>query len=363
MPKIGIIGDALAPNFNEANANQVYGLSRELAAPVLTGSDLGFVLFKRLGQYFILNTKYLRKKTPLLSIINGAFFYPFVKSFEKRFDTIVLPAGIDSGFLRYLDLQKCVLLINSLPFTGEDRQAITFVREFAPELRGIVTQSQRIRDRLIEIGVKPEKLGSIYPWLDLDKFIYSNPPDMSEFRILFASAPNDEIRGEDIFAGKGVPLLLRAFKELAELTSSSLFVAWRGCYNRELAAEISELGLNNRVHVINRITDMPGLHAQCHVTVIPFSDTRRSPEIPLSAVESLACGRPVVTTNVAEIAEIVQGYGCGCICGPTIEGLVSALTECKTNYEKYQANCRHVAETTFGMARLNDFVEFIEEMT
>jgi len=41
-----------------------------------------------------------------------------------------------------------------------------------------------------------------------------------------------------------------------------------------------------------------------------------SPEIPLSAVESMACGRPVVTTDVAEIAEIVKKYKCGFVSKP-----------------------------------------------
>jgi glycosyltransferase involved in cell wall biosynthesis len=75
---------------------------------------------------------------------------------------------------------------------------------------------------------------------------------------------------------------------------------------------------------------------------------RGGPEIPLSAVESLACGRPVVTTEVLEIAEIVKEYQCGCVAKPVKEDFISALVECKKNYALYQANCRRVAEELFN---------------
>lgn len=347
LPRIGIIGDALAPDFNEAFANQMYLLSQRLRAPVLTGNNLGLLPFKRMGQYFIVNTRFLRNGTPLLSLLNGAFFYPFVKWFERRFDVIYISAGIDSGFLSYLHLEKCIPIVNTIPFTNEDKEAREFTQKFAPRLRCMVAQSKRVKVQLMELGVDPERIHLIYPWVDLNRFRYSPPPPLEEFRLIFASPPNMESDSEDVFTAKGVPLLLEAFTEFAKHNEASLCLLWRGYYNKALYSKISELGLEGRVRVINEVADMPKLYAESHATLIPFLDTRRSPEIPLSAVESLACGRPVITTDVAELAQMVGDYKCGCVTKPSNYGLISALETCKMNYSMYQQNCRRCAEELF----------------
>ncbi len=352
MPqKIGIIGDALAPNFNEAFANQMYLLSQVLDVPVLTGNNLGLAPLKKMGRYLIINARFLREGTrmPVLSLVNGAFFYPFIKYFERKLDIIFLTGGINSQFLNYMNLGKCILIINSMPFSANDEESRIFAHQFAPGLRGIIAQSQRISNRLVNIGVDQQKVHLLYPWIDLKKFKYTNPPNTKEFRILFASAPNLKGSPENIFEAKGLALLLEAFKEFTKSSQASLCLLWRGCYNGILMEKIKELGLETQVKVINEVADMPKLYAQSHVTVIPFLDTRWSPEMPLSAVESLACGRPVVTTNVVELAEVVQKYKCGCVVNPTKEKLKAGLMECQANYGLYQKNCRQVAEELFSL--------------
>ncbi|MCK4233564.1 glycosyltransferase family 4 protein, partial [candidate division WOR-3 bacterium] len=333
--KIGIIGVALAPQFNEAYANEMFLLSKELRIPVLTCNDVGLVPFKKVEQYLIVNMKFLSGKNPILSLLNGVFLYLCVKLFERKFDIIFLPGGINIRFLNYLNLKKCILIINTIPFNNEDKEVGIFIEKFAPKLRGIIAQSKRLRDRLIELEIDPQKIHLIYPWVDLNKFSNTKPPDSEEIRILFASAPLTERPDENIFEWKGISLLLEAFKEFAEYTKATLCLLWRGYYNDILERKIRELDLESRVSVINEVGDMPGLYAQSHITVIPFLNTRWSPEIPLSAVESLACGRPVVTTDVVELSKIIQTYKCGCIAKPTKEDFLLALKNCKENYAEY----------------------------
>lgn len=347
--KIGIIGDSLAPYFNEANANEMFLLSKELNIPVLTCNDLGLVPLKKIGQYLIVNMKFLLSKNQLLALLNGIFLYLCVKLFERKFDTIFLPATINSRFLNYLNLKKCIPIINTIPFNNEDKEVRIFIEKFAPKLYGIIAQSERVRDRLIENGLNQQRIHLIYPWIDLAKFSNTEPPDYEDFRILFASAPLTERPEEDIFEWKGVLLLLESFKDFSEYTKATLWLLWRGCYCERVNRKIKELGLESRVKVINEVSDMPGLYAQSHITVIPFLNTKWSPEIPLSAVESLASGRPVVTTDVVEFGEIVQTYGCGCIAKPTKDDFLFALKECKENYAEYQRNCRGVAEELFSL--------------
>lgn len=349
--KIGIVGDALAPYFNEAYANQVHVLSRELKAPVLTCNNLGFVPFKKMEQYLIINAPFLRQENPnsFLSLVNGAFFYPFLKLFEKRLDIIYLSAGISSGFLPFLNLKKCIPIINALSFSPDDEVARTFTRKFAPGIPAIIAQSRRVKERLISMGVEPDKIHLIYPWVDNRRFKYSQPPDIEEFKILFASAPNVEREHQDLLSEKGLVLLLESFARFSHQHKASLILLWRGKYNEALFRKIKELNLESQVKVINKVADTPLLFTQAHITVTPFLTMSESPEVPLSAVESLASGRPVVTTNVPEIAEIVEEYQCGCVARPVMDDFLSALVECRKNYTVYQANCRRVAEKLFKL--------------
>jgi len=239
--------------------------------------------------------------------------------------------------------------MNSLPFSKESEEAREFAYKFASRLKGIIAQSGRIRDRLLEMGVAAQKIHVIYPWVDLDRFKPTAPPPLDEFRILFASAPNAEIPGENIFEEKGVPLLLQAFKEFAKEHKARLRLLWRGYYNDALERKIEELELEDKVDVINEVVDTAKLLSESHITVIPFLNTRRSPEIPLSAVESLACGRPLVATDVVEISAIIETHKCGGVSKATKDELVLALGECSRNYHSYQVSCCRTGQELFAL--------------
>lgn len=345
MRKIGIIGNRLVP-FNEAYANQMRVLSEELNAQVITCNDLGWIPFRKTGRYFVVNTKFLMKKTPVLSFINGILFYIFLKSNERKSDVILLSAGIESEFLNYLNLKKCIPIVSSI-FSVEDDRAKKFVDKIAPKLKGIIAQSERVKNQLINMGVDSDKIHFMYPVVDLNEFRYTELPSLNEFKILFASAPNVEDLNENNFEAKGVPLLLEAFKEFVESENARLYILWRGVHDKELHEKIRELKLGDEVEIINKAVNMPEWFAKTHITVIPYLNGWRSPEIPLSAVESLACGRPVVITDVAEIAELVQRYGLGVVCSPNKESIIAAFKECKKNYATYQPNCHKVVERLF----------------
>lgn len=346
--KIGIIGAALAPYFNEAMANQMYLLSKKLNAQVVTCNDIGLLPFKKMGQYFILNSKFIMNETPFLSLINGAILYVVIKLYERKFDRIIIPGGIDSEFLNYLNTEKCIPIITSIPVINDDIR--NKIRERAPKLKKIIVQSKKTKTQLIDRGVDPKKIILMYPLIDLSKFNYSDPLPLDEFRILFASSPNLEVPGEDNFRDKGVPLLLEAFKEFARNNNTKLYIVWRGKYNEQLSTKISELKLEKDVKVINGVVDMPEMYAKVHITAIPFLNLWRSPEIPMSALESLACGRPVVATDVGEIADIVETYKCGCVAKPLKDEFLMALKKCCRNYLVYQENCRGISEDLFSIA-------------
>lgn len=347
MRKIGIVGAALAPCFNEAMANQMYLLSKKLNVQVITCSDIGLLPFKKMEQYFIVNIKFILNETPFFSFINGVILYAFIKLYEKKNDVIIIAGGINSKFINCLDLKKCIPIVSSIPFIDESVE--NRIKKIAPKLRGIIAQSKRTKNQLISAGVNPSKIILMYPLIDLSKFKYSEPLPMNKFGILFASSPNLEVPREDNFRDKGVPLLLESFKEFIKEEDAILYIVWREKYNKGLYQMINRLDLKSHVKVIDGVVNMPEIYAKTHITVIPFLNLWRSPEIPLSAVESLACGRPIVTTDVVDIAETVSSYKCGCISKPVKDDFLSALKESKVNYRMYQQNCLRAAQELFAL--------------
>jgi glycosyltransferase involved in cell wall biosynthesis len=341
--RIGIIGGGLAPYFNEAIANQMYLLSKNMNARVITCNDIGIIPLMKLDQYIIMNSKFMSRGIPLLSLINGVFIYLLVKLFERRFDIIIIPGGVESQFLNYLDLKKCIPIISSIPndsYIVEDK-----IDQFKHELRGIIVQSKRTKNQLLQIGVDPRNLILIPPLVDFEKFHYSDPLPLGELRILFASSPNLELAGEDNFKDKGVILLLESFQELIKTDKKiKLFMIWRGKYNNRLRLLIERLDISKNVEVISGIVDMTEFYTNSHITVIPYLTLKRSPEIPLSALESLICGRPVVSTDVGEIGDLIRTNKCGCVSRPLKDDFVQAITKCLNNYDFYQSNTKYLRE-------------------
>lgn len=338
MKRIGIIGGGLAPYFNEAMANQIYLLSIDLDLQVMTCNDIGLWPFKKYGQYTIFNSKFLVHRTPVLSFLNGAVLFLATKYYERIFDWIILPGGIESEFLEYLDPHQCIPLVPAICQLDDSVQVK--IQNQICDFPFIIAQSKKTKNQLVELGANPKCIFLMYPLVDSNKFCYSDPPNMDEFRIVFASSPNMEVPGEDNFTDKGVPLLLEAFKDFLKYEpNSKLYLVWRGSYTPELNKKLDELKLGNSIEILQGIVDMPTIYVRSHITVIPYLNLRRSPDIPLSALESLSCGRPVVATDVGEIADILISQEVGVASKPLVEDFSQALVNCRRNYNRLQRNC------------------------
>lgn len=342
MKRIGIIGGALAPYFNESSANQMYILSKELNARVVTCNDIGILPYKKFENYLIVNIKFILNRIPILSFINGIFLYIIIKIYERKLDLIIIPGGIESEFLKYLNLTKCIPIVTSIQPNQVDAIR-SKLKSFSIKFPKIIVQSRKTQEQLIGMGIY-KNVAVMYPLVDLSKFMYSNPPHLGVFKFLFASSPNLEILGEDNYDDKGVSLLLKAFSDLIKEENAILYIVWRGKYNRRLYEEIKDLDLHNYVYIINDCVDMSVIYREIHATVIPYKNLHRSPEIPLSALESLASGRPVVSTNVSEIAELIHRYNFGYVSVISTVEFSNALKKCMENYSIYQKNCKYAAD-------------------
>ncbi len=106
---------------------------------------------------------------------------------------------------------------------------------------------------------------------------------------------------------RGIDLAIDAFALLARDNPKLELVIAGGpmgtSYHRECLAQVSARELEGRVEFTGYVpnADMPGYYAGAQVTLVP---TRRREGTSLSALESMACGTPTVSTDVVGLRDL-----------------------------------------------------------
>jgi glycosyltransferase involved in cell wall biosynthesis len=167
-----------------------------------------------------------------------------------------------------------------------------------------------------------------------------------------------------VFAGriehaKGAEQVLRIVRELPNEFSAVLF--GDGDERSSLEQSVRSLGLSDRVHFAGRVQPAVVRSAmqRAGVTLIP---SLVAEAMPLVAIESLACGTPVVGYDVGGIPELVQPpVGITVARGDSVAAAraIQAICENPTEWQKSSTAARDLAATRFSRA---NFVDSIRKM-
>lgn len=150
-------------------------------------------------------------------------------------------------------------------------------------------------------GFPAAKVNTIYNGVDCDRFV---PQDASEVRRELGIAVGAPVVG--ILAAlrpeKNHELFLAGAKSIREAVPEAEFVViGDGPQRAELEGLAAELGLANAVHFVGSRSDVPALLAACDVVAL----TSHNEASPVSILEALACGVPVVASDVGSVRETV----------------------------------------------------------
>lgn len=99
---------------------------------------------------------------------------------------------------------------------------------------------------------------------------------------------------------KNLPRLVRAFAPLPE--NWHLVICGEGPERAAIEAEADRLGINHRVHLPGAVAEPERVVGLFDI----FALSSDSEQFPLSVIEAMAAGRPVVATEVGDIAEMVS---------------------------------------------------------
>lgn len=238
--------------------------------------------------------------------------------------------------------------------------------EFLDRVEAITVQTEALYRRLSEVERWRRKLSLLYPGIDLARF---KPPENGDAgrpadrpRVLFATFP----RSREEIGPRGVDLLLGLAKGNPEVQFDLLTRPWSG--GDTASAVVRERLASDRRDNIRllegRRDRMEDLYRNCDFTVIPYTRTDGGKECPLSLVEGLACGVPVLISSVAPFASFVEANGCGIAFEPNPQSFARAIDAGWSRYSELRAGALACARQHFDRQsvyrRLESLYDVIE---
>jgi glycosyltransferase involved in cell wall biosynthesis len=169
----------------------------------------------------------------------------------------------------------------------------------------VVTLSAELRDRVLALGVAPGKVRVVLNGVDQARF---HPLDRSKCRTELGISADKRIiiSVGRLTAGKGHQEIIRSVAALGARHDIDLYVIGginpEEDFGRQLTQLVAELGLRN-VHFVDRVSHDRLAVWYGAADVFCLASAREG--CPNVVLESLACGTPVVATDVGAVAEVV----------------------------------------------------------
>ena len=158
------------------------------------------------------------------------------------------------------------------------------------------------------------ELSDILPKFKKKCFVVPNGVDLHEFRPKTVRKNKNEKRV--LFLGrliyyKGLHVLIKAFERVArEVPNAKLVIAGEGKLESQLREQVKQAGLEKRVEFIaKRLTEAETLREfnKCDVFVLP--SIHRTEAFGIVLLEAMACGKPIITTDVSGTKYVAENCG------------------------------------------------------
>lgn len=191
----------------------------------------------------------------------------------------------------------------------------------------------------------------VRPGIDTSSFKKQYLPLNEELVLMMASAPWEP----DQFKTKGIDLLLQAAKELPFL---KLILLWRGSYASELQQRINTLNVGGQIEIVNRKAEVNAILSRVHGTILLAENANLVKAFPHSLIESLAAGKPVITSSVIAMSDYIAENKCGFVVDAfSLDALIAKILQFRTQYVSCSKIASRVGAADFTTERM------LEEMS
>jgi glycosyltransferase involved in cell wall biosynthesis len=211
-------------------------------------------------------------------------------------------------------------------------------------LAAVAVTDRRSLERLKSWGL--DNVVRVRPGIDTERFTCTPLPLRSEIRVMVGSAPWTQ--GQ--FRSKGVEALLLAARQMPRL---HLVFLWRGVLEDEMQRRVRQMGLAERVMVLNELVDVNEVLAGVHASVTLATAPGIVKAYPHSLLESLAAGKPVLVSRAIPMADYVERTGCGRVVDQvTPEGFLAAVESLASEYSAVRKRAEEVGQRDFSQAEM-----------
>ncbi len=233
---------------------------------------------------------------------------------------IVHAHGYKADVYLYLASRKLRMPLISTCHTWYDNDRFVRIygaidRRVLRSFDGVVAVSEEVKLRLLNAGVRQERVRLIRNGIDLQPFVTE--------RLLSSESPESLTIGlvGRLSSEKGIDLFLQAASRvLAEAPATNFIVVGDGPDRASLEALLRELHIEHRVSLLGRREDMPAVYASMDIMV----SASRQEGLPVALLEGMASGLPLVGTAVGAVPTIVRDGSTGLLVPPENVGALSS---------------------------------------
>ena len=233
---------------------------------------------------------------------------------------------------------------------GHDIDTDTFKKCFRNRATSIFTNKivavskKRAEYYRAKCWVPKNKMEVIYNGVDLDSFLYK-PKEYPNNWLTIGTVAR-------LVHDKGIHLLLRAFAEIKSDKKLKLLIVGDGPEKRNLIELSMSLGINEKIKFVGYQNEITRFLYQMDIFVLPSLVEN----LPLSCLEAMAAGVPVLTTRVGGIPEYIDHRVNGSIVEPGNSWQIKEELEFLINntelYHQYHKISRQIVEARFSRTKM-----------
>ena len=251
----------------------------------------------------------LHAETPC-DLIDAEFFYPDGPAAMRLSKELGIPFTIKA---RGADIHHW----GSQPGCAEQ------VIEAADAATGLLAVSGALKADMVKLGMAADKITVHHTGLDQSRFV---PRDRTSEKARLGIAGPLILCVGALIPRKGQALLIAALPDLPDAT---LMLAGHGGSEADYRALASSLGVADRVRFMGSVPhdDLPALFAAADVMALVSA----SEGLANAWVEALACGTPIVASDVGGIRELIKTADAGRIVERNPKAIAAAISELLAN--------------------------------
>ncbi|WP_257538869.1 glycosyltransferase [Sphingobium sp. CFD-1] len=218
-------------------------------------------------------------------VIDASFFFPDGPVAQRLSRALGIPYSVKA---RGADIH----------YWGARSGTRKMVKRAADRAAGLLAVSAAMKRSMARMGIEDDKIRVHYTGVDLDRFELADR-DAAKTALGF-EGPVVLCVGA-LIPRKGQELLVRALSHLPDVT---LLMAGQGQYRRTLEKLAEELGVDRRIGYLGSVPHdrLPRIYAAADVMALVSA----SEGLANAWVEALACGTPIVISDVGGARELVD---------------------------------------------------------